>query len=342
MPVMTLGWSMHSGVFPASKDKVMRILFILSGNRSETEKGEGELIKIAKHQGDSLIRMGYSVDYFFITGKGLRGYMCSIPKIRKKIKAGNYDIVHAHYSLSAIAASLAGNHKMVASLMGSDTYSHPVMLLVIRFFCRFRWDVVIVKTELMRTRIRSRKAIILPNGVDVERFHPAADSDARRLLELPEKKIIMFAADPSRPEKNFQLAQEAFTRLDRKDVVLLPVFNKPNNQMPLYMNAADVLLLTSLWEGSVNVVKEAMACNLPVVSTDVGDVKSNTEGLQGYYITSFDAAEIAEKLGTALDLENEIRGSERIRELGLDSASVNKRLTEIYRLVKSKPTAHNE
>lgn len=332
---------MHSGVYQARKYKVMRILFILSGNRSETEKGEGELIKIAKHQGDSLIRMGYNVDYFFIRGKGLRGYLGNIPEIRKKIKAGNYDIVHAHYSLSAIAASLAGKHKMVVSLMGSDTYSHPLMLMVIRAFCRFRWDVVIVKTEIMRARIRCRKAIVLPNGVEVERFHPAAKADARRLLELPGRKIVMFAADPSRPEKNFKLAQEAFTLLDRKDAVLLPVFNKPGSQMPLYMNAADVLLLTSLWEGSVNVVKEAMACNLPVVSTDVGDVKSNTKGLEGYYITSFDAPEIAKKLAAALDLETEIRGADRIRELGLDSESVNMRLTEIYRQVKSKPINHN-
>ena len=323
--------------FPALKDNFMRILFILSGNRSNSEKGKGDLIKIAKHQGDSLIGMGYSVDYFFITGKGLRGYLGSIPKIRKKIKAGNYDIVHAHYSLSAIAASLAGRHRMVVSLMGSDTYSHPVMLLLIRLFCRVRWEVVIVKTELMRSRVRSRKAIVLPNGVDVEQFHPVAKADARRLLDLQGRKIIMFAADPSRPEKNFKLAREAFAMLDRKDAVLLPVFNKPKSQMPLYMNAADVLLLTSLWEGSVNVVKEAMACNLPVVSTDVGDVKFNTQGLQGYYVTSFDAAEIAERLGTALDLEAEVRGEERIRELGLDSGSVNLRLTEIYRMVKSNP-----
>ncbi len=123
--------------------------------------------------------------------------------------------------------------------------------------------------------------------------------------------------------------------MERDDAMLLPVHHADHDMMPWYYNAADVLLLTSAWEGSVNTVKEAMACNLAVVSTDVGDVRTNTRGLQGYYITSYDRDDIAGKLSMALDQEVELAGRERIMELGLDAKSVNSRLSEIYRTVVS-------
>jgi len=314
----------------------LKVLFVLSGNSPVaglTGGSEKEIIKNPKHQGDSLIEMGYDIDYYYIVGKGIAGYLKNLPGIRRCIKTGGYDLVHAHYSLSAIAASLAGTHKMVVSLMGSDTYSNYLMLFLIRLFCRFRWNKVIVKSEAMKKKINCRKAVLLPNGVNILRFRPVDKTEARKRLALPEGKIILFAADPARPEKNYKLAEEAFRRLGRNDAVLLPVFNSPYNMMPSYMNASDVLLLTSLWEGSVNVVKEAMACNLPVVSTDVGDVRNNVEGLKGCFITTFDPDEIADKLNTVLDQNMEVRGTERIMELGLDTDSVNKRLIEIYKSV---------
>lgn len=311
----------------------MKILFVFSGNNSVPGKSSGLTGGAKKnpgHQGDSLIAMGYDVHYYQITGRGFLGYLKNIPKIRKEIKKGKYDIIHAHYSYSAIAASLAGTQRMVVSLMGSDTFSSHLMLMIIRLFCRFRWSRIIVKTEEMAARIKSRKVTVLPNGVNTELFRPIDKGEARKELGLPDRKIVLFAADPSRPEKNYKLASDAIHRLGREDTILLPVCDAPHNLMPYYMNAADVLLLTSFWEGSVNVVKEAMACNLKVVSTDVGDVKKNTEGLDGYYITSFDTDETAGKLNDALANTVNIHGAERVMELGLDSASVNRRLVELY------------
>jgi len=164
-------------------------------------------------------------------------------------------------------------------------------------------------------------------------FRPLDRDEARRHLGLPSKKIILFAADPARPEKNFNLASESVRRMNRDDVMLQPLGNVSHKQMPYYYNASDVLLLTSLWEGSVNSVKEAMACNLAVVSCDVGDVKSNTGGLQGYRITSYDPDEIAVKLTEALDYKTELQGRERIFELRLDAKAVTLRLAELYAMV---------
>lgn len=318
----------------------MRILFILSGNSRESAKpdrSEALPVKNPVHQADTLRTLGNEVDLFFIKGKGLSGYLRSIPMIRRKIRNGGYDVIHAHYSLTAFAVSIAGSHRMVVSLTGSDVMGMPLLLHLTRVFSRFRWTRVIVKTTAMKDRLRAGKLLVIPNGVDTFLFAPADKGEAKERLGLTGKRIVLFVADPAREEKNFPLAREAVSRLGRDDTVLLPVHGVPHDVMPIYYRAADLLLLTSLWEGSVNSVKEAMACNLPVVSTDVGDVRENTSGLQGYFITSFDAAEIADKVAMALDCKNEIRARERLFELQLDSASVAGRLIEMYNSVISQP-----
>lgn len=316
----------------------MRILFVFSGNSRENESGTCTAVLPAKnpvYQGESLRKMGHEVDFLVIRGKGLSGYLGNIPRIRKKIKRGGYDIIHAHYSLTAFAVSLAGKHRMIVSLAGSDVMGASLLLPVTRFFCRFRWKKVIVKTEEMKSRLHCGDISVIPNGVDTGLFIPSFRGEAREQLGLADGKIVLFAADPARREKNYPLAQEAVKLLARDDVTLLPVYGVPHDVMPSYYNAADVLLLTSLWEGSVNSVKEAMACNLPVVSTDVGDVRINTSGLNGYFITGPDPALIAARLREALDLRVPVKARERIHELQLDSASAARKLIEIYNSVNS-------
>jgi glycosyltransferase involved in cell wall biosynthesis len=316
----------------------LRILFVLSGNNPVagfTDGSDSPPLKHGARQGASLSLAGHEIDYYYISGRGIYGYLRNIPALRRYIKAGNYDMVHAHYSLTAIAASLAGRHRMVVSLMGSDVLGTSHMLPLLRLFCRYRWSRTIVKTETMKSRIGNPDVIVLPNGVDTEVFRPLNREEARRQLGLPDKKIVLFPADPDRPEKNFTLASESFRRLDRDDAMLLPVHHVDHIMMPWYYNAADVMMLTSTWEGSVNTVKEAMACNLAVVSTDVGDVRTNTRGLPGYHITTYDPDDIAMKLSMALDQKIKTAGRNRIMELGLDDASVNNRLSEIYRTIIS-------
>lgn len=316
----------------------MRILFVLSGNSRETDRGavtDEVPVKNPVHQGETLRDLGHEVDFFFIRGRGFYGYLRNIPLIRKKIRSGGYDIVHAHYSLTAIAVSLAGRHRMVVSLAGSDVLGTPVLLPLTRFFCRYRWKKVIVKTEAMKERLRAGDITVIPNGVDTRLFSPSDRGEARKLLGLSDKRTVLFVADPSRAEKNHSLAKEAVRLLGRDDTVLLAVHGVTHDRMSLYYNAADALLLTSLWEGSVNSVKEAMACNLGVVSTDVGDVRANVSGLAGYHITSYDASEIAGKLALVLDGSVKITARERLFDLGLDSPSVAGRLIEIYKYVNS-------
>ena len=104
--------------------------------------------------------------------------------------------------------------------------------------------------------------------------------------------------------------------------------------MSIYFNASDLVLLTSFWEGSPNVIKEAMACNVPIVSTDVGDVKEVIGKTEGCYITSFDPEDVAEKIKLALKFGKRTTGIEDIKHL--ESSLIAKKIIKIYKSVLEK------
>jgi len=307
----------------------MKVLFISSGK-------SGKVGDVVKNQGESLKAAGVDIDYYLIK-PGFLGYLSSIPKIRRTYRRGNYDLVHAHYSLSGFTAAFAGCKPLVVSLMGSDTFMSKWLRLLARFFYRYKWDVTIVKTQQMKELVNITKAHIIPNGVDIKRFKPEPKTGARKYLNYPEdKKLILFISIPNRPEKNPELAEKAIKALNNNEVELKHIYNVPNSEIPHYLNAADILLLTSKWEGSVNLVKEAMACKCPVVATDVGDLKWLFGDEPGYYIAGFSPEDFAKQIKSALDFSKNIgrtKGRERIIALELDSSMVAQKIISIYRKV---------
>jgi glycosyltransferase involved in cell wall biosynthesis len=302
----------------------MKVLFVSSGK-------SGSVGEVVKNQGESLVKAGIEVDYFVII-PGLLGYIFAIPKIRKAFKRRNYNLIHAHYSLSAFAASIAGSFPLVVSLMGSDTYMSGFLRIAARFFYKNRWMVTIVKTIKMKEKLMMDNALVIPNGIDIERFKPIPKIDGRNHVGFPsDKKLILFISIPNRPEKNLELAEDALKAINNSDVVLKHIHNVPNEDMPFFYNAADALLLTSKWEGSVNVVKEAMACNCPIVTTDVGDVRWVLGETKGCYISSFEPEDVAEKVKRALAFGKRTDGRQRIINLGLDSETVASKIIAIYK-----------
>ena len=127
------------------------------------------------------------------------------------------------------------------------------------------------------------------------------------------KKHIIFVADPNRRVKNYKLVKETLKYICSDTYELNIVYDISHDMIPMYLNSSDLLILTSYWEGSPNIVKEAMACNLPIVSTDVGDVKEVIDHTEGCFIVSFDPFEISEKLKIALKFENRTSGREKVR-----------------------------
>ncbi len=307
----------------------MRVLFISSGRT-------GGISELIKNQGDSLVALGVEVDYFLIK-PGVFGYILSIFKIRKTFIAGKYSLVHAHYSLCGFTASFAGRFPLVVSLMGSDVYQSYTIRIAIKIFSKIRWNATIVKSNYMKEILNLNNLFVIPNGVDLERFKPLPADEAKQHINYSEgRKLILHFSSPNRKEKNFDLAKKAVKILNRRDVLLMQVYNVPNEDIPYYLNAAELLLLTSKWEGSPNIIKEALACNCPVVATDVGDVNIVIGQTKGCFITNINPVDISDKINTAISFAKRTDGRNRIIELGLDSITIAGKIMEIYNKVENR------
>lgn len=306
---------------------MMKVLFVSSAKT-------GEVGHVVRNQGESLQKAGVEIDYLII-GPGVFGYIRAIFRIKRAFREGRYDLVHAHYSLSSFSATLAGVKPLVVSLMGSDAFAPWVIRVVIRVLYSMRWAATIVKTEEMKARLKLTRALVLPNGVDLKRFAHIDKEKARAHLNLPaEIKVILFIAMKDRPEKNLPLAMSAMKSLSGNSVEFIHLYDIQNSEIAWYLNAADLLLLTSKREGGVNVIKEAMACNCPIVSTDVGDVRHVISGTEGCYISGHNEDNLADNILKALAFGRRTNGRSRITELGLDSSTVAKKIIDIYLTVK--------
>jgi N-acetyl sugar amidotransferase len=326
--------------------KDLRILFVSSGTRDE---GIGSLIM---DQGESIKAQGIGIEYFTIKSKGFSGYLRNIFKLKNHLKKNQYDIIHAHYGLSGIVAILANNkhNKLVISFMGTDllgivapdgkiTIMGKLLVILIHKFVKYA-DYVIVKSQAMADKIAFKNKSVIPNGIDLKLFSPIERSFALKKLGWDQRfHHLLFMSDPERPEKNYILLESALAQLKSDDIQLHLLKNIPHGEVVYYYNASEVCLLCSYHEGSPNVIKEAMACNCPIISTNVGDVRKVFGNTKGCYISSFDPKDVAEKIRMALDFANNdghTCGNERILELGLGSEIIAKKLTEVYGKVLNK------
>ena len=306
----------------------MKVLFVASGN-----KAVGRVSAFVQSQYDSLEKEGLEMLLYPVVGHGWKGYLRNFKALRKLILKEKPDVVHAHYSACGYLAALAAmgqKTKKVVSILGSfPTESRKLQF--VRFCIDHVWHVTIVKSERTRAQL-DRDVPVIPNGVDLDLFPLVGQEEAREKAGFgKDEKYVIFVSDPSRPEKQFGLAEAAVAALKDENVHLVPVYNKPHSEIVTYLCAADALIMTSSNEGSPNVIKEAMACDCPIVVTDVGDVRWVTEGVDGTYVSdSFDPAEIARLLRQAVDFGARTRGRERIIRLGLTSDQVARKLIQIY------------
>ena len=302
----------------------MKVLFIASGNH-------GAVSPVVGNQADALMSEGVELEWYLLKGKGIKGYLKNVKPLRKFLKEHKYDAIHAHYSLSAFVASLAGAKPLVVSLMGSDVKAAGWYKFIIRLFAAFGgWKSIIVKSNDMYHSLGIKRAIIIPNGVNMERFQPMSKSDCHtRLGWDASKKHILFPANASRPEKDYALAQAAVAQIPNAELHAFE--NTPNEETPYWYNAADVVLMTSKWEGSPNAIKEAMACSRPIVATNVGDIAERTSGVEGCFVAqSREPQELASLIEKASEF-TETKGREYIVADQLDCHVINSKIIEIYK-----------
>ena len=318
----------------------MKILFVASGN------SKMEISPIVHSQGESIRKEGVDLDYFLIRGKGLLNYLRHVNKLKKNICAYHYELIHAHYGLTAIISLLTLTRiKIVVSFMGDDILGSnrqngSYKLIgefwknVHIFLARYFYASVIVKSHEMKIKLHNIKSIVIPNGVNFDLFKTTNKKQAMTKLGiLEEKQIVVFASDPSRHEKNYQLVLQSLQLIDNSNLLLLIIHDKSKEEMVDYYNAADVLILTSFHEGSPNVIKEAMACNCPIVTTDVGDVTWVIGETKGCFIAGFEPEDFSFKINLALTFASKYgrtTGRERIRLLGLESTTVAKKIITVY------------
>lgn len=304
----------------------MKVLFV-------AKAGDRDIFKaVVQNQFNSLLNSSITLKAFPIRGSGIMSYINAFLPLVRLICSFKPDIIHAHYSFSGIFMTLPSYKiPLVVSLMGSDIEARNIMLKIIRIFSNYFWAATVVKTEKMQNKLKIKKCLILPNGVDIDLFKPMDKKDAMQNIPwTDQKKNILFLADSKRREKNVDLAIQAVKLLKDTSCKIQIISNVPSTEVPFYLNAADVIILSSIWEGSPNIIKEAMACNRPIVSTPAGDVEEIINGVSGCYISSYEPKDFAKKISEALSFSETI-GRNRIIELHLDSKSVSKRLIKIYK-----------
>lgn len=306
----------------------MKVIFVASGNKTV-----GAVSAFVQSQYDSLSEEGLDMILYPIVGHGIRGYLRHFRSLRKLVKKEQPDIVHAHYSTCGYLATLAAvgkKSKVVVSLLGSFPIADR-KLKIVRWCVDKVWDATIVKSERTRSQLE-RDVPVIPNGVNLDQFRVIDQKEAQRKVGFDAyNKHVIFVSNPSRPEKCYPLAQKAVGLLVEPNVELFPVFNKTHDEVVTYMCAADALLMTSYSEGSPNVIKEAMACNCPIVVTDVGDVHERLDGLDGCYVAKTrEASEISDLVGKALVFGQRTEGRKALIEQGLTTREIARRIIKVY------------
>lgn len=284
-----------------------------------------------REQVESLRKEGVEVDVFFVNGrKNKLNYILGIFRLWVHLLTHpRYDLIHAHYVFSGIIARAQFLYPVVLTHHGFEVFTNWQ-----RFPSRIinhLVDRVIVRSREMKDKLGFNKAEIIPAGVRLDLFKPMLREEAREKLNLHrKKKLILWLGRPNRPEKRFDIVKESVTLVQKKDptINLVLVSNEPHHMIPLYMNACDVMLLVSDAEGSPNVIKEAMACNIPIVSVRVGDVAEIIGGTDGCYLCSQNPADVAEKLLLALSNRGRTNGREHIGHL--EQSNIAKRIIALY------------
>jgi glycosyltransferase involved in cell wall biosynthesis len=305
----------------------MRVLIVYSGT-------QGVIRPFIKEQIESLEILGVEISLFPIKKKGFIGYLLHLMPLLKSIKKVKPDLIHAHYGLSGLLANLQRNIPVITSFHGSDINSSNA-LKYSKWAHRLSAASIFVGNSMMQKIKKHNWSVVIPCGVDISIFYPIPKQEASRKMDINTENLnILFSSSFNNPVKNYQLAMRSCEMVSsggRLNLIELKGFNR--DQVNLLMNASDCVLLTSFSEGSSQFIKEAMACNCPIVSTDVGDVKWVAGHTPGCFISSFSPNDIAKKIKLAIEFRKnhgQTRGRERINELGLDSVNIARKIYSLY------------
>lgn len=299
-----------------------------------------------KRQADFLKAAGVDVVVFHFKGrKNPLNYLLAWLQVQQMLLRGGYDIVHAQFGQSALLV-WPRRIPLVVTFRGSDLLGHlrdkdgrPTSRgKLLQLMCKIvalRAQAVILVAEHMRCYLpRAVKAHVIPSGIDLDLFHCMPKDEARGKLGLPlNERLVLFVGRSGWAGKRLEISEQAVEILNRKfPARLIVAANVSPKTIPLYMNASDVLVFTSAQEGSPNVIKEALACNLPVVSVAVGDVALRIGQVEGCELCNDDRPEtIAVALERVLQRGQRIAGRETVKNL--DEKILTSEVVGIYKRI---------
>jgi len=305
-----------------------------------------------QQQVKGLTDIGLEVEIMVVDreGRGPFAYSGLAARVAKRVTDSKFDLIHVMYGgvMARAIATLFNRIPVVVSLCGDDILGTPGPwpIATVRSWlnitasiraCKMADGIVVKSKNLARALpavIDKAKIRIIPNGIDTDLFCPLNRTACVRTLGWASDSFhILFPLNGSPVTKRLALAEES-VRLARAleiPVVFHPLQGIPHHQVPTWLNASDVLLLTSISEGSPNIVKEALACNTPIVSVDVGDVAERISEIEGCHIVPADSQLIAFKLQAVAVRGLRLQGRSSVLHLSL--RNVAESLMTFYDLV---------
>jgi teichuronic acid biosynthesis glycosyltransferase TuaC len=275
-------------------------------------------------------------NYYFINAKefGIKAYFKAFVDLYYLTK--KYDILHCHHQFSVLPV-IFSKKKKILSVLG-DLSKRSLSNRIIYYLVKQRCKIIIFKNTIP---IINSKYYLLPNGVNTEVFIPIEITKARKILNLDQSKIyVLFVCNGNldNPIKRKDKFDRVLEELNKNGIIYeeLILSNVERDKIVYYYNSANLMLVTSEHEGSPNAVKEAMACNLPIVSTPVGDVYRNLKNVTNSFVTkSFEIGELVESI-KRVDPFKKSNSRNKIFSMKLDLSTKTKELTKLYSNLFSK------
>ena len=313
------------------------------------------LLPFVLEQGESLRQLGMDIEYMQVRGN----YILSVRNLKHKIREYQPDIIHAHYGLSAITAELQSLVPVVTTFHNGETLNWMVNLMTSLFSLRAKHVIYVAQHIHDLVYFKAKNHSIIPCGVNMDDCCVIDRVAARQQLGFEDGvKYILFGGAFDNLRKNYAILRDAVERIEQAqwvpvqggercgNIVCLEMKGLSRAECVLRMNACDLFALPSHSEGSPQALKEAMACNCPILATDIADVRTLLGDLPGHYILRnprktherWDADEksldeMTELLQDALRFTDRTTGRGRILEMGLSNEQVAKRLIAIYQSI---------
>ena len=292
----------------------MRVLVVTNITPDPATPSRGVFVR---DQVAALRRAGIEVELLSFPA-GRWNYPRAVPRIRRLLRRGRFDLVHAHYGLAGWCASLAGAEPLVVTFHGTDVRHGVVGPMSRRLAPRVELVAGVSRAlfaaESNRPGLPTRRGAtaVLPCGADLERFRPLPTAEARQRLGLePTGRYLLFPAAAERPGKRHDRAAEV-ARLTGAE--LLSAGAIPSEDMPDWVNAVNAVLVTSENEGFGLAAVEALACDVPVLSTPVGVAPALLRGVEGCLAGPFEASRWADLVSRHLDdPDSRVAGRDRAR-----------------------------